>query len=296
MGWTGAVIKWLIDRNQSRLNEMSKDSRETDFKLKYGDLEGLCTKKQFEGIKKIYQELEELKTNLGQAYEIIPAPFEKIERRNELEFFFNDIETSIAKGKLDTAIRAIELKTQQKIDEATKNMVNAREDFIQKCSGYLSLNNQHMQNITILNKAISKINYAYYQNLDPYKNSPDFSVIKKKLNETKDKMILCEKHMYDFRRKGYNFSQHSKTELYKLETELSVFGSERLGGLKTIDDEIAMIRKKTVENALIKREEKIEQDEFAKFVDEVYEETNLIADAKIPIRSPHVSNNEQMTR
>ncbi|NLO76045.1 MAG: hypothetical protein GX092_04090 [Clostridia bacterium] len=296
MGLTGGVIKWLIDRNQSRLKEMSKDSLEIDFQLRYGYLEGLCSKKQLEGIKKIYQELEELKTSLGQVYEITPAPLEKIERRNELELFFNDIDRIINQGKLDVAIMAIELDTQQKINEAIKRMVMAREDFIQTCPDYLSMNIEYGQNVYILNEARNKINCAYYESLDIYKNSPDFPIINNKLNEIRDKMFLCEKHMYNYREKGFDFSEDKKTELYELEAEFSNFGSERLAGLKTIDEGFHEIRRKMAEEALKKREEQREFDKFAERVDEVYEQTKELAEASIPIRSSHVSINERMSR
>ena len=300
MGLTGGVMKWLIDRSQSRFNEMTRDSLEIDFKLKYGYLEGRCSKTQFEGIRKIFRELEELKTNLGQVYEIIPAPFEKLERRNELELFFNDIDRIIAEGKLDVTIRVIELNTQQKINEAIKNMVNTREEFIKNCPEYLSMNIQHGQNVNILNKAMSKISCAYYENLEIYKNSPDFPIIKNKLNEIKVKMFLCEKYMYGYREKGFDFSAHQKSKLYELETELSVFGSQRVDGLNSIEERFTEKRREIVEQALKKREEQKDQKdnlaEFAKRVEEVDEETTRIAEARIPIRSPHASKNEQTTR
>ena len=298
MGLTGGVIKWLIDRNQSKLNQMSKDSLEIDFALKYGYLEGLCTKTQYNQIKKIYKETEELKTELGQVYEITSAPSEKLAKRTELELFFNDIDRIIAKGKLDVAIRSIELNTQQKTNEAIKSMVRAREEFIQKCPEYLSMNISRMQNVKIFNDEISKIHRAYYENLDIYKQSPDYSQIKNKLDEIKDNMGLCVKDMYEYRGRGFDFSKQEKDQLYKRENELSVFGSQRIEGLKAIEEESVEQRREKVEEALKKREGIKELEKLTKSVDKVYEDIEVLANNRIPIRGSRATKsiNKEMTR
>lgn len=192
-------------------------------------------------------------------------------------------------GSLNKLKEWINEPLQQKINESIKDMVFARAKFTEDNSENFNFNNTHADNIKLLNKAIREINDALYVQLNMHRNDPNFKEIAVNLEQVKDKMVLCENFLYEFREQGIEFPQEKKSQLYNLEAELSDFGAARIKQLKDMDAVLDNMRKAQVKEALknreIKQQEAFDLNEYHKRVEVIDNDIKeLVEDANIPIR------------